>query len=159
MNQVTNSLESPAGSSQRLLVLIGVLWLLLAATIIITQISTSPPIRIEWETETEINTAGFNIYRSNDPAGEFIQLNQELIPAEGSPVSGASYSFVDHGVAGGQTYFYKLEDIELDNSRTQHDLIEYQAPLTAWWVPLTAAFSVLCGLFLLIKGLRQEKKR
>ena len=143
--------------SQRLLAVIGVLWLLLAAAIIVTQFSSPTPIKIEWETETEIDTAGFNVYRSETEDGEFVRINEQLIPSKGSSVSGASYSFVDKGVEAGQTYYYQLEDVELDNSSERHPIIEYEAPLVEWWVPVTAAFSVLCGLLLLLKGLRQEK--
>ena len=141
-------------SSQRLLIVIGVLWLLLAAAIIITQLSAPTPIRIDWETETEIDTAGFNIYRSEAIDGEYELLNATLIPSNGNAVSGARYSFTDEDVAAGKTYYYLLEDVELDNTTEQHDPIEYTAPLVSWWVPLVTALSILCGLFLIVKGLR-----
>lgn len=140
-------------SSQRLLIVLGVLWLLLAAAIVVSQLSAPPPIRIEWETETEVNTAGFNIYRMEGDEGEFVQLNEQLIPSKGSPVSGASYVFVDEAVASGQTYYYQLEDVEFDNTRERHEVFHYMAQIE-WWIPITAAFSILCGIFLLIKGLR-----
>jgi hypothetical protein len=143
--------------SQRLLVVIGVLWLLLAAAIVVSQFSQATPIRIDWETETEINTAGFNVYRSETSDGEYRRLNDRLIPGEGNPVSGANYSFVDRNVVAGKTYFYRLEDVELDNSTSQHEVIEYTAPLVSWWVPIVVALSIFCGLFLIVRGLRQEK--
>lgn len=144
-------------SSERLLIALGVMWLLLGAAIVATQLSQPAPIRIEWETETEVDTAGFNIYRSTAENGDFAKLNETLIASRGSPVSGASYEYVDDNVDAGQTYFYLLEDVELDNSAQRHPVIEYSAPLVEWWVPVTAAFSVLCGLLLLVRGLRQER--
>jgi len=141
-------------SPQRLLIIIGVLWLLLAAAIIISQLSRPTTIRIDWETETEIDTAGFNIYRSESIDGAYVLLNETLIPSTGNSVSGARYSFTDEDVVAGNTYFYRLEDIELDNSTEQHAPIEYAAPLVSWWVPIVAALSILCGLFLIVKGLR-----
>lgn len=140
-------------SSQRLLIALGVLWLLLAAAIIVSQLSAPPPVRIEWETETEVNTVGFNIYRREGDEGAFVQLNEELIPSKGSPVSGASYLFVDEAVVSGQTYYYQLEDVEFDNTRERHEVFQYTTQIE-WWIPITAAFSILCGIFLLIKGLR-----
>src|SRR5690606_12439749 len=139
---------------QRLLIVIGLLWLLLAAVVVVTQLSAPAPIRIEWETETEINTAGFNIYRSEAEDGEYVRLNETLIPSTGSAVSGAGYVFTDRNITPGKTYYYRLEDVELDNSREQHEVITYRAPLVAWWAPVVAALSILCGLFLLIKGVR-----
>jgi len=155
MNEMENgvSKRSPERSSQRLLVALGILWLVLAAAIIGSQLSSPPPIRIEWETETEVDTAGFNIYRREGEEGEFVQLNEQLIPSEGSPVTGASYVYVDENVASGQTYYYQLEDVEFDNSRERHEVFEYTAQIE-WWIPITATFSILCGIFLLIKGLR-----
>jgi hypothetical protein len=141
-------------ASQRILLYIGVLWLLLAAAIIISQLANPTPIRIDWETETEIDTAGFNVYRSEQPAGDFELLNDVLIPSSGDATSGSSYSFVDSNVAAGETYYYRLEDVELDNSREQHEIIEYTAPYVAWWVPVAAAVAILIGLFLIVKGLR-----
>ncbi len=141
-------------ASQRILLFIGVLWLLLAAAIIIAQLANATPIRIDWETETEINTAGFNVYRSEQPTGDFVLLNDALIPSDGNATSGASYSFVDRNVSAGKTYYYRLEDVELDNSREQHDIINYTAPYVAWWVPIAAAIAILIGLFLIVKGLR-----
>lgn len=142
-------------ASQRILIVIGALWLLLAAAIIITQLSRPTPIRIDWETETEIDTAGFNVYRSEEPDGQFELLNDALIPSVGDSLSGAGYSFIDSDVIAGKTYYYRLEDVELDNSREQHEIIEYTAPLVTWWVPVVAALSILVGLFLIVRGLRQ----
>ena len=143
------------GATQPLLVVIGVLWLLLAAAVIISQISNPTPIRIDWETETEIDTAGFNVYRSECRSAncEFILLNETLIPSTGDSVTGASYSFTDRSVAAGATYYYQLEDVELDNSREQHEAIVYSTPLIAWWVPVVASVGILVGLLLIIKGL------
>ena len=145
------------GATQPLLVVIGVLWLLLAAAVIISQLANPTPIRIEWKTETEIDTAGFNVYRKECPRRsancEFILLNDTLIPSAGDSVTGASYSFTDRNVAAGATYTYQLEDVELDNSREQHEPIVYSTPLIAWWVPVVASVGILVCLLLIIKGL------
>jgi hypothetical protein len=42
-----------------------------------------------------------------------------LIAAEGDPVSGASYTFLDKGLSPG-TYTYKLEDVDLTGATTLH---------------------------------------
>lgn len=143
--------------TQRLLSIVGVLWLLFGAVIIITQLSRSAPIRITWETETEINTAGFNVYRSEQADGGFGRINEDLIISEGNATTGAEYRFIDTDVIAGQTYFYQLEDVELDNSTERHPVIEFTAPLVETWVPIAAALSIICGLFLLVTGLRPEK--
>ena len=39
------------------------------------------PVRVEWITETEMNTAGFNLYRGESADGPFdVKVNAQLIP-------------------------------------------------------------------------------
>ena len=54
-------------------------------------------VTLVWSTASEIDNAGFNIYRAESEDGEYIKINESLIPAQGSPTQGASYEFVDNG--------------------------------------------------------------
>jgi len=73
-----------------------------------------------WSTESEIDNAGFNLYRSESENGEYKKINDSLIPAEGSYIQGASYKFIDKDVKNRKTYYYKLEDIDLNGTSTMH---------------------------------------
>ena len=73
-----------------------------------------------WSTESEIDNAGFNLYRSESENGEYKKINDSLIPAEGSYIQGASYKFIDKDVKNRKTYYYKLEDIDLSGKSTMH---------------------------------------
>jgi len=75
---------------------------------------------LEWTTASEVNTEGFNVYRSETEDGEYVKINQALIPAQGNPSTGASYSFVDTDVRPGRTYYYKLEDVDTSGNSTFH---------------------------------------
>ncbi|MEE8390530.1 MAG: hypothetical protein V3S14_06995, partial [Anaerolineae bacterium] len=75
--------------------------------------------RLAWETGTEIDNAGFNLYRATAPGGPYTRINAALIAAEGDPVAGASYSFLDKGLAAG-AYYYKLEDVDYYGVSTLH---------------------------------------
>ncbi len=77
-------------------------------------------VKLEWKTEAEIDNAGFNIYRSETEAGEYVKINSELIPAKGSETKGAKYVFTDNIAKNRKTYFYKLEDIDLNGTSTMH---------------------------------------
>ncbi|MFC1591022.1 hypothetical protein ACFL43_00710 [Thermodesulfobacteriota bacterium] len=81
-------------------------------------------ITITWETESEIDNAGFNIYRAEAANGEYTLLNTSLIAAEGNPAHGASYEFVDQGLQNRKTYYYKLEDIDQDGTATMHGPVD-----------------------------------
>jgi hypothetical protein len=75
---------------------------------------------LEWLTESEIDNAGFNLYRSDNENGEYININNSLITAKGSSTEGASYEFIDTNVQNRKTYYYKLEDIDLSGKSTMH---------------------------------------
>ena len=73
---------------------------------------------IAWSTASEIDTVGFNLYRAEAEAEKYIKINSSLIPAQGSSIQGASYEFIDTNVKNRKTYYYKLEDIDLQ--RREH---------------------------------------
>jgi hypothetical protein len=75
---------------------------------------------LQWSTESEIDNAGFNIYRATAENGEYVKINPFLIPAQGSSTQGASYEFIDTTVQNRKTYYYKLEDIDLNGTSTMH---------------------------------------
>ena len=75
---------------------------------------------ITWLTESEIDNAGFNLYRSSTEDGEYIKIDTALIPAKGSSTQGANYEFIDNDVKNRKIYYYKLEDIDLNGTSTMH---------------------------------------
>jgi len=75
---------------------------------------------LEWTTESEIDNAGFNIYRAQSEDGPYEKVNADVIPAQGSSTLGASYEFIDKAVKNRVVYYYKLEDIDLAGKSTLH---------------------------------------
>jgi len=73
-----------------------------------------------WVTEREIDNAFFNLYRSESENGEYIKINTFLIPAQGSPTQGFLYEFVDTDLQNRKTYYYKLEDVDLNRNAKIH---------------------------------------
>ena len=73
-----------------------------------------------WETATEIDNAGFNILRAESENGEYIKINDAVIPAKAGGAAGASYQFIDSNAKNRTTYYYKLEDIDLNGTATMH---------------------------------------
>lgn len=67
---------------------------------------------IHWTTESELDVIGFNLYRSDTPDGEFVKINQELIPPAADPFLGGEHNFVDTNVIRGRVYYYQLETID-----------------------------------------------
>lgn len=77
------------------------------------------PIIISWSTETEVNTAGFNVWRSLGEEGPWEKINPRLIPGSPDPLRGGSYVFTDTHVIAGVTYWYELEEVELNGQTTR----------------------------------------
>ncbi len=77
------------------------------------------PIIIRWSTETEVNTAGFNVYRAPGEDGPWEKINQRLIPGSPDPLRGGSYVFTDTNVISGIAYWYELEEVELGGRATR----------------------------------------
>ncbi|MCX5896520.1 MAG: DUF1566 domain-containing protein, partial [Proteobacteria bacterium] len=80
----------------------------------------STKVILDWNTESEIDNAGFNLYRSESENGNYSKINTSLIPAQGSSTQGASYEYVDSDVQNRKTYYYKLEDIDNGGISTFH---------------------------------------
>lgn len=83
-------------------------------------------ITLEWETASELDNLGFNLYRST--TGSFddaIRLNSTLIPSQvgGQPI-GAFYQFPDGGVVPDIVYTYWLEDIDFNGDPHDHDPVQ-----------------------------------
>jgi len=83
-------------------------------------------VQLKWNTATEIDTAGFHIWRGNRADGDYARITDAVIPAEGGPSWGAEYAYEDWDVAPGTTYFYQLEDIDTAGVKTFH------GPVSAW---------------------------
>jgi hypothetical protein len=85
-----------------------------------TAIPGNSQVTIKWETATEIDISGFNLYHSELEGGPYVQINGSIIPTEGSSTQGATYEFIDTNVQNGKTYYYKLEDIDQNGVSTMH---------------------------------------
>lgn len=79
-------------------------------------------VRLEWDTETELGTAGYRLKRGQN--GSFSYLYQsdgsspQFINSEGGPSLGASYSIVDETAVNGEVYTYQLIEVTVDGSET-----------------------------------------
>lgn len=131
---------------------IGIVWLLMAIAILVAHFILPPRVEIRWETASEFQTAGFNVYRSEQRNGEYKRLNAELIPGESGAAEGGRYLFVDHDVEPETVYYYQLEDVELDNSTTRHPPITGRAAALGIWAMPLAAVCALVGLLLVATG-------
>jgi len=69
---------------------------------------------VQWQTASEMNTAGFYVQKSSWEGGDFQRINSGMISSKGTPSTGAAYSFEDADVSGFGQFYYRLEEITLD---------------------------------------------
>ena len=81
----------------------------------------SSGILLAWETATEEDNAGFHLYRSTRIDAVGVRLNAALIPSRApGGGQGAAYTFLDATAEPGTTYYYTLEDVDLNGTPTPH---------------------------------------
>ncbi len=92
-------------------------------------------VRLEWDTETELGTAGYRLKRGQNGAFSFLQQpgssDPVFINSEGGPSFGASYNFLDETAVNGETYSYQLVEVTIDGSET----VQANQTVTAGLVP------------------------
>ena len=84
-------------------------------------------ITLTWNTLSEIDNAGFNLWRRSEN-GPYIKINSAMIEAEGGATLGAEYSFIDDTAISGVTYSYKIEDIDTNGNNTFHGPVSATIP-------------------------------
>jgi hypothetical protein len=88
---------------------------------------------LEWETASEFENAGFEIYRSFEEGGNYSLIssflhNPELV-GQGNTSSTTHYSLSDEDVNEGDTLWYKLADISNNGVKTFHNAISISIPI------------------------------
>ena len=87
---------------------------------------------LTWETASELENRGFNLYRGTSDAGPDRQLNETLIPSQsqGNP-GGFIYTWEDRAdLVPGTAYYYWVEDVNIYGVATMHGpvSVDYMVP-------------------------------
>jgi hypothetical protein len=83
-----------------------------------------------WATQSEVNNAGWNIYRSEtEDQNESLQINPELILGAGTTSETTEYIFIDeYDVEYGTTYRYTLESVDFSGNTESYGPIILEIP-------------------------------
>lgn len=118
----------------------------------------NPSLKIEWKTESEVDTLGFELYRKNSKdENSSERINPEIILARGSSIEGYSYQYMDDQVVPGKSYLYELHEIQLNNERTILDVINVQVKYKGLLEIGLAFFLIIVGIIMIIFRIRQFK--
>ena len=72
---------------------------------------------IKWETQSELNNAGFFIKRSQQRSTNFKVINATMIQGAGTISEKQSYTYTDTTAQPNVVYYYQIEDVSLDGNR------------------------------------------
>ncbi|MDZ7401005.1 MAG: T9SS type A sorting domain-containing protein [candidate division KSB1 bacterium] len=77
-------------------------------------------VTLKWTTQSETENYGFQLYRSRSKDRDYQQITRTLIPGAGNSSQVHHYSFVDRDVMMGETYYYKLADVDFSGTIKFH---------------------------------------
>ncbi|MEJ5199844.1 MAG: hypothetical protein WHX53_13050, partial [Anaerolineae bacterium] len=75
--------------------------------------ATAAGVELLWETLSETDTAGFHLWRSEQPDAGYVRITPALLPARGGPTRGALYTYTDTAAPAGRRCYYRLEEIDV----------------------------------------------
>jgi enediyne biosynthesis protein E4 len=80
-------------------------------------------VKLSWETSIEHDNLGFYVLRSPKKEGPYSEISQLIQSQKGV------YEFTDALDNGMQAFYYAIEDLQIDGSRTRHDIIKIEPGL------------------------------
>ncbi len=101
-------------------------------------------VSLKWITESEVDNAGFYIYRSETKDGDFKVVNPSMIQGAGTTSERNAYTWTDTTAKPNVAYYYRIEDISHAGVREQlatvrlRGLVSARGKLTTIWADLKA---------------------
>jgi hypothetical protein len=84
-------------------------------------------VELKWITESQLNNAGFEIWRSENSRTDFSKIagyqSHPQLSGEGSSSTQKEYIFIDQDIQPDRTYYYKLSDIDYSGLTTYHNTL------------------------------------
>ena len=103
---------------------------------------TNAGVILKWTTESEVDNAGFYIYRSKTRDGEFKIVNPTIISGAGTTGERNEYTWTDTTAKPNTVYYYRIEDVSHAGVREQlatvrlRGLVSARGKLTTIWADL-----------------------
>ena len=128
---------------------------------------------VTWETVSELNNAGFNLYRDTLPAGPGVQINSTLIASQGpGSTGGFSYNWQDFDAPDSTPLYYWLEAVDLNGNTSRYGpvSVELAQPTavglhrfaaqatTAGWPVWPVGLAALAGATLTVRRLKRGRR-
>ena len=73
--------------------------------------------KIKWQTASELNNFGFDVFRGENEEGPFTRVNENTIAGAGSIDTPRQYEFIDDTIEAEKVYWYYVESISMSGER------------------------------------------
>ncbi len=87
-------------------------------------------VTLSWKTASEVENMGFIIQRARQTSQDFKTIvsykTHSALKGRGNSSDETQYRFVDEDVRNGQTYYYRLIDVDFSGEQTIHNVVEAQ---------------------------------
>lgn len=74
---------------------------------------------VEWTTASEVGALGFHVMRREARTGEYVRVNDAIVPALLN-AQGGTYRFVDETAERGKRYSYKVVEVTMEGNRQEY---------------------------------------
>ena len=74
---------------------------------------TDGGVMLKWETQSELDNAGFHVLRSETKTEGFVKVNPMLIPGSGTSGERNTYTWIDTPPSPNVVYYYRIADVSL----------------------------------------------
>ncbi len=92
---------------------------------------TDAGVVLNWTTESEVDNAGFYIYRSQTKDGEFNVVNPTMIQGAGTIGERNEYTWTDTTAKPNTVYYYRIEDVSHAGERKQSATVRLRGLVSA----------------------------
>ena len=73
--------------------------------------------KIKWQTASELNNFGFDVFRGENEEGPFTKVNENTIAGAGSVDTPSQYEFIDDTIEAEKVYWYYVESVSMSGKR------------------------------------------
>ena len=88
-----------------------------SATVPVDEKPTGIRNTVRWKTASELDSYGFDVYRSTSEDGPFETINEQPIAGAGTVDVPQNYEYVDRDIQPDTAYYYYVESISLAGER------------------------------------------
>ena len=92
---------------------------------------TTEGVIVKWITESEVDNAGFYIYRSLTKDGKFRVVNQRMIQGAGTTGERNAYTWTDTTAKPNTVYYYRIADVSYAGEHKQLDTVRLRGLVSA----------------------------